>query len=616
MTGGAVQFFVEAIGRAYGDTIPEPLSVADALSQAHTDRAAALADGVVGRDADIASLVTLIKGDLTPHNNQIEVVGDEEVGASAVAAAAFGLLASDESVEAHYHDLDLSVTPSLGDDSGGSSEQDKGTTSEGELYRRFGHVFDADADSDGALRDAVTKKLVAHAAAIAPKRLVLVVEGDDAVAMDKKGVEGVVLVRVKHTPAASDAPPSGNGGGDDAAAPAGASPQPTPARVVIPPLAIEDRRALAIGQLGRYNKKLDAGQLDALVAKPLSGHPGWLVLACEELRVFGVFETVSQKIANLAETMEGLLGQVLERVLEEDDDGTVRRLLGLVAVSAYDLFESELRANLGRARSDSAPSPERSTSATSPPPAEGGGGGGGSAAGAAVDGASSAAGDGAGGQELPYLDWAVAMGKVQPLVAADVGKYTLRSSAVRRIVSTRLLGGDQHGHHDLSKGTLAHQCHGLLVDHFLAVSSGWSESTDGLDWETVRRAASVLVYSGLAIHDMRALKRVRSRAVLFKSLPLGFGRVQATTHLRCIQMAHGAFGAGKGKPKQMPGHLIEGPGEFLLGLLAVFSLPFLFGPQLRPSGSVHGSIDSWPLGSLLHPSVISHPAPFRLLAFS
>jgi len=56
--------------------------------------------------------------------------------------------------------------------------------------------------------------------------------------------------------------------------------------------------------LGRYNKRLDAEQMSSLLAKQSSENPLWLSIACEELRVFGQFRELSDKINHLA---DGLL---------------------------------------------------------------------------------------------------------------------------------------------------------------------------------------------------------------------------------------------------------------------------------------------------------------------
>ena len=56
--------------------------------------------------------------------------------------------------------------------------------------------------------------------------------------------------------------------------------------------------------LGRYNKKLDEKQMSSLLSKESSQNPLWLSIACEELRVFGLFDKVTDKINSLS---DGLL---------------------------------------------------------------------------------------------------------------------------------------------------------------------------------------------------------------------------------------------------------------------------------------------------------------------
>ncbi len=52
--------------------------------------------------------------------------------------------------------------------------------------------------------------------------------------------------------------------------------------------------------LGRFNKRLDIGQMDSLLSKESSDNPLWLSIACEELRVFGQFRMISDKINHLS----------------------------------------------------------------------------------------------------------------------------------------------------------------------------------------------------------------------------------------------------------------------------------------------------------------------------
>lgn len=48
--------------------------------------------------------------------------------------------------------------------------------------------------------------------------------------------------------------------------------------------------------------------------------PLYLIVACEELRVFGVFEKVSERIQEMAGTVPNLFEEVLVRVEQDFDD--------------------------------------------------------------------------------------------------------------------------------------------------------------------------------------------------------------------------------------------------------------------------------------------------------
>ena len=63
-------------------------------------------------------------------------------------------------------------------------------------------------------------------------------------------------------------------------------------------------QAIVDGLLGRYNKKLDESQMCTIMNKASSENPLWLAIACEELRVFGHFRQISDKINQLS---DGLL---------------------------------------------------------------------------------------------------------------------------------------------------------------------------------------------------------------------------------------------------------------------------------------------------------------------
>jgi hypothetical protein len=87
------------------------------------------------------------------------------------------------------------------------------------------------------------------------------------------------------------------------------------------PLAEKDRRELVRQTLWEYRKKLEEtptnNQMRALLRKSDGSKPLYLVLACEELRVFGVFERVTEKIKTMSPTIPKLLDEILARLEAE-----------------------------------------------------------------------------------------------------------------------------------------------------------------------------------------------------------------------------------------------------------------------------------------------------------
>ena len=52
-----------------------------------------------------------------------------------------------------------------------------------------------------------------------------------------------------------------------------------------------------------YNKRLDGHQMSTLLEKKGSANPLWLALACEELRVYGHFNKMDEKISDLSDDL-------------------------------------------------------------------------------------------------------------------------------------------------------------------------------------------------------------------------------------------------------------------------------------------------------------------------
>ena len=73
-------------------------------------------------------------------------------------------------------------------------------------------------------------------------------------------------------------------------------------------------------------QRLDGDQTELLVRSSGATNPLWLSLACEELRVFGVFETLTQHIKNLPVGLKELLQLIINRLTKEDESNKVQKV--------------------------------------------------------------------------------------------------------------------------------------------------------------------------------------------------------------------------------------------------------------------------------------------------
>ncbi|ESN94094.1 hypothetical protein HELRODRAFT_193832 [Helobdella robusta] len=97
----------------------------------------------------------------------------------------------------------------------------------------------------------------------------------------------------------------------------------------------------------KFNKKLDADQTKSLLMNESSRSPIWLSIVCEELRIFGDFATLTNKIKSFPSDLKHLLKEVIERLLREDDTKLLNKLLCLLVSSHSGLPESEMLKLLG-----------------------------------------------------------------------------------------------------------------------------------------------------------------------------------------------------------------------------------------------------------------------------
>ena len=93
----------------------------------------------------------------------------------------------------------------------------------------------------------------------------------------------------------------------------------------------------------RYNKKLDEEQMEAFVSRNEACNPLWLSLSCEELRIFGQFERLSDKIRTLPDDLQELVFTVLQRLISEDKTGLIKDTIYFLVCSTSGLTETELR---------------------------------------------------------------------------------------------------------------------------------------------------------------------------------------------------------------------------------------------------------------------------------
>jgi hypothetical protein len=98
-------------------------------------------------------------------------------------------------------------------------------------------------------------------------------------------------------------------------------------------------------------KTLDSQQRRMLIGNPASGNPLFLTVAIEELRGFGSFDQLNDRIASLpreGDTVVEMFYQVITRLTQDFDEGVVRHVLSYLGASRAGLSESELRCLLER----------------------------------------------------------------------------------------------------------------------------------------------------------------------------------------------------------------------------------------------------------------------------
>jgi tetratricopeptide (TPR) repeat protein len=116
-------------------------------------------------------------------------------------------------------------------------------------------------------------------------------------------------------------------------------------RVAVGALSDAEQRSL-LGTVPQVSAKtLDARQVERLLANPAAANPLFLLVALEELRVFGSYDRLNQRIADLpteGDTITALFEQVFQRLEEEFDRDLVRTVLTMLVTARRGLAEREL----------------------------------------------------------------------------------------------------------------------------------------------------------------------------------------------------------------------------------------------------------------------------------
>ncbi|GFS23870.1 telomerase protein component 1 [Elysia marginata] len=114
--------------------------------------------------------------------------------------------------------------------------------------------------------------------------------------------------------------------------------------ITVAALQIWDKSELVRTTLARHRKTLNesgfGNQMKILMLKKEASNPLYLKLACEELRVFGVFEKISDKLKELPHTTAQMLQEVLTRLEEDHGVENVSSALRILSCVRDDEFQN------------------------------------------------------------------------------------------------------------------------------------------------------------------------------------------------------------------------------------------------------------------------------------
>lgn len=115
-------------------------------------------------------------------------------------------------------------------------------------------------------------------------------------------------------------------------------------QMVMMPLTLDEREALIVRFLSEFHKGLSSEQVRRVADDPKSAQPLFLRTLLEELRLFGSYEGLEDKVGRLLSTAstEELFQRVLERLENDFGSSMVRNLMSLLLTSRDGLNLSDL----------------------------------------------------------------------------------------------------------------------------------------------------------------------------------------------------------------------------------------------------------------------------------
>ena len=138
--------------------------------------------------------------------------------------------------------------------------------------------------------------------------------------------------------------------------------KPSPAQITVGGLDMFDKAEMVRKKLQKHRKTLEESafnnQMKLLLTKKEATNPLFLHLACEELRVFGIFEEVTSFLKGLPTTTSGLLQGILERLELEHTSEILSTAMIMLTLVRNGLLEYELTRTLDLALNELYPDPD------------------------------------------------------------------------------------------------------------------------------------------------------------------------------------------------------------------------------------------------------------------